>query len=101
MCFNAVVYTTVKPSNKGHIGDNVYSHVLSLVERLSFYQRFKIIVLLLYNYRKPKFLDPKNCPPYREVFNTVSLSRRVHCRRFHCNEWFQAIIMLEKQTLTM
>ena len=48
MCFNAVVHTTVKPSNKGHIGDNVYSHVLSLVERLSFYQRFKIIVLLLY-----------------------------------------------------
>ena len=46
--------STVKPSNKGHVGDNINSHALSLVEWLSSSRRFK-----LYCYYRDT--DPMNC----------------------------------------
>ena len=33
---------TVKPPNKGHVGDNINSAVVSFVERLSSLRRFKM-----------------------------------------------------------
>ena len=33
---------TVEPPNKGHVGDNINSAVVSFVERLSFLRRFKM-----------------------------------------------------------
>ena len=49
----------VKPPNKGHIGDNINSHALSLVERLSSSQRFKLYCYYIYigkqNFRVPAF----------------------------------------------
>ena len=41
-CVSDVYPCTVKPLNKGHVGDNINSHALSLVERLSSSQRFKL-----------------------------------------------------------
>ena len=49
---------TVKPPNKGHIGDNINSHALSLVERLSSSRRFKLYCY----YRETGFSGSKNCP---------------------------------------
>ena len=39
---SAYVCITVNPPNKGHVGDNINSHALSLVERLSSSRRFKL-----------------------------------------------------------
>ena len=60
---------TVKLPNKGHFGDNINSAVVS-------FWRFK-------NYRETNF-GTLNCVLCREVYYTVSLSQRVHYRRFHC-----------------
>ena len=49
---------TVKTPNKGHVGDNINSHALSLVERLSSSQRFKLYCY----YRETEFSGPMNCP---------------------------------------
>ena len=54
---------TVKLPNKGHFGDNINSAVVS-------FWRFK-------NYRETNF-GTLNCVLCREVYYTVSLSRRVH-----------------------
>ena len=61
---------TVKSLIKGHFGDNINSHALSLVERL-----FKLYCYL----GKQNYQVPKNVH-YREILNTVSLYRRVHYR---------------------
>ena len=66
---------TVEPPNKGHVGDNINSAVVSLVERLSSFGGSKCIRTI----RKQTL----NCVLCREVYYTVSLSRRVHYRRFH------------------
>ena len=66
---------TVKPPNKGHVGDNITAHALSCV--------YREIVL---------FSDTEQIFGLRELSTverfliqcTVSLSRRVHYRRFHC-----------------
>ena len=91
MRINTCVYIishiiTVNPLNKGHVRDNINSHAFSLVDRLSSSRRFKLYCY----YRETKFSGPRtvHC---REVFNTVSLSRRIHYQRFHC---IYIIIML-------
>ena len=38
-----VLCTTVEPPNKGHIGDNINSAVLSFIERLSSFRGFQRI----------------------------------------------------------
>ena len=53
---------TVGPPNKGHVGDNINSLVMSFVERLSSSQRFSI-------YRNYRERDIKQCSyNCREVF---------------------------------
>ena len=69
--------TTVKPLNKGHVGDNINSHALSLVERLSSSRRFK-----LYCYYMEK--EFSGSQELSAVDNTVSLSQSVHHQRFYC-----------------
>ena len=71
--------TTVEPPNKGPVGDNINSAVVPFVEKLSSSRRFK----MYYDYREANVWDLDLCP-CREVFYIVSLSRRVHYRRFHC-----------------
>ena len=74
---------TVKPLNKGHVRDNnINSHALSLVGRMSSSQKFKLYSYIL-NIGKQNFQVPRiiQC---REVYDTVSLSRRVHYQRFYC-----------------
>ena len=46
---------TVKPPNKGHVGDNINSHALSLVERLSSFRRFELYCY----YRETEFSGPR------------------------------------------
>ena len=42
-CFDSwILITTVEPPNKGHVGDNINSAVVSFVERLSSSRRFKM-----------------------------------------------------------
>ena len=64
----------MEPPNKGYFGDNINSAVLSFVESGS-----KCITTI----GKQIFgtLTRVLC---REVYYTVSLSRRVHYRRFYC-----------------
>ena len=69
---------TVEPPNKVHVGDNVNSLVLSFVEKLSSSRRFKTMERL-------NIWDLKQCP-CRVVYYTLSLSWRVHYRRFHCTD---------------
>ena len=55
-CTGILIYT-VKPLNKGHVGDNINLHALSLVERLSSSRRFKLYCYYIYigkqNFRVP------------------------------------------------
>ena len=67
---------TVEPPNKGHVGDNINSAVLSFVERLSSSRRFRTM--------GKQIFGTLACVLCREVYYIVSLSQRVHYRRFHC-----------------
>ena len=71
--------TTVEPPNKGHVGDNINSAVLSFIERLSFFRCSKCTKTIGH-----VIFGTSNRVLYREVYYTVSLFRRVHYRRFHC-----------------
>ena len=66
---------TVKPPNKGHVGDNINSAVLSFIERLSSFRGSKCTKTIGH-----VIFGSVLC---REVYYTVSLFRRVHYRRFH------------------
>ena len=57
----------------------IYTAVVSFVKRLSSLRRFKMYL----KYRETNF-GTMACVLCREVYYTVSLSRRVHYRRFHC-----------------
>jgi len=52
---DSYVYT-VKPLNKRSIGDNIYSVVVSFVERLASLGRFKMF--LNYRYKEANYLGP-------------------------------------------
>ena len=71
--------STVEPPNKGHVGDNINSAVLSFIERLSSFRGSKCTKTM----GRVIFLDLEQCP-CREVYYTVSLFRRVHYQRCHC-----------------
>ena len=73
------VVITMEPPNKGHFGDNINSAVLSFVERFPSSRRFRSIRTI-----GKQIFGTLNCVLCREVYYTVSLSRRVHYRRFHC-----------------
>ena len=77
-----MVYT-VEPRapNKGHVGDNINSAVLSFVDRLSSFGGSKCIIATCIGRTMFGTLAYVFC---KEVYYTVSLSRRVHYRRFHC-----------------
>ena len=68
----------MEPLNRRHVGDDIDSAVVSFVERLSYSDVQNI-------FRENNFWDLHLCPLYREVYYIVSLSRRVHYRRFHCS----------------
>ena len=70
---------TVEPPNKGHVGDNINSAVLSFIERLSSFRGSKCTKTIGH-----VIFGTSNSVLYREVYYTVSLFRRVHYRRFHC-----------------
>ena len=70
-----------EPPNKGHVRDNINSAVVSFVERLSSFGGSKCIRTTCLG---KQFFGTLNCVLYREVYYTVSLSWRVHYRRFHC-----------------
>ena len=67
---------TVEPPNKGHIGDNINSAVLSFIERLSYFRGSKTIGHVIFG--------TSNSVLCREVYYTMSLFRRVHYWRLHC-----------------
>ena len=56
-----ILGNTVKPLNNGQVGDNINSHALSLLERLSSSRRFKLYCY----YRETNFLGPESCPLQR------------------------------------
>ena len=62
-----------------HVGDNIISAVVSFVERLSSFGGSKCIRTI-----GKQIFGTLNCVLCREVYYTVSLSRRVHYQRFHC-----------------
>ena len=62
--------------SKGHSWDSINSADLSYVQRLS----SKCITTI-----GETIIGTSTCVLCREVYYTVSLSRRVHYRRFHCN----------------
>ena len=64
---------TVEPPNKGHIGDNINSTVLSFVERLSSLRGSKCIRAI-----GSTIFGTSTRVLCREVFYTVPLHRRVH-----------------------
>ena len=63
----------VEPPNKGHVGDNINSAVVS------FLGGSKCIRTI-----GKQIFGTLTCVLCREVYYVVSLSRRVHYRRFHC-----------------
>ena len=68
---------TVEPPNKGHVGDNINSAVLSFIERLSSFRGSQM------SYRENNF-GTSNSVLCREVYYIVSLFWRVHYQRLHC-----------------
>ena len=69
----------MEPPNKGHIGDNINSAVLSFIERLSSFRGSKCTKTIGH-----VIFGTSNSVFCREVYYTVSLFWRVHYRRFHC-----------------
>ena len=76
----ARVTHTVKPPNKEHLGNNINSTVVSIVERLSFLGCSKCIKTL-----GKQIIREVESVLCREVYYIMSLSRRVHYWRFYCN----------------
>ena len=68
----------MEPPNKGHIRDNTNSAVVSFVELLSSFGGLKCITTI-----GKHIFGTFTSVLYREVYYIVSLSRRVHYRRFH------------------
>ena len=64
---------TVEPPNKGHVGDNINSAVLSFIERLSSFRGSKCTKTIGH-----VIFGTSNSVLCREVYYTVSLFRRVH-----------------------
>ena len=69
----------VKPPNKGHVGDDINSAVLSFIERLSSFRGSQCIKTIGH-----VIFGTLNSVLCREVYYTVSLFQRVHYWRFHC-----------------
>ena len=65
---------TVEPLNKGHVGDNIYSAVLSFIERLSSFRGSKCTKTIGH-----VIFGTLNSVLCREVYYTVSQFQRVHC----------------------
>ena len=76
----ARVTHTVKPPNKEHLGNNINSTVVSIVERLSFLGCSKCIKTL-----GKQIIREVESVLCREVYYIMSLSRRVHYWRFYCS----------------
>ena len=74
---NSCVLQWIKPLNKGHVGDNINSAVLSFVERLSSFGGSKCIRAI-----GRTMFGTSAYVLCREVYYTVFLSQRVHCRRY-------------------
>ena len=72
---------TVEPPNKGDFGDNINSAVVSFVERLSSFGGSNACIRTI----GKTAVGTLTCVLCREVYYTVSLSRRVHYRRVYCN----------------
>ena len=70
---------TVEPPNKGHVGDNINSAVLSFIERLSSFRGSKSTKTIGH-----VIFGTSYSVLCREVYYTVSLFRRIHYQRFHC-----------------
>ena len=75
----AVATCTVEPPNKGQVGDNINSAVLSFIERLSSFRGSKCTKTIGH-----VIFGTSNSVLCREAYYTVSLFRRVHYQRFHC-----------------
>ena len=71
----------MEPPNKGHVGDNINSAVVSFVEKLL--GGSKCIRSI-----GKQIFGTSACVLGREVYYIVSLSRRVPYRRFHCMSLF-------------
>ena len=71
----------MEPLNKGHVGDNINSAVLSFIERLSSFKGSKCTKTIGH-----VIFGTSNRVLCREVYYTVTVSlfRRVHYQRFHC-----------------
>ena len=69
----------MEPPNKGHIGDNINSAVLSFIERLSSFRDSKCTKTIGH-----VIFGTSNSVLCGEVYYTVSLFQRVHYRRVHC-----------------
>ena len=83
---------TVKPPNKRHFGDNINSNVVSFVERLfSSHIGSKSILEI---YRETYIFGILTCVFCRKVYYIVSLSRRVHYRRFYCIYLFYLFLFI-------
>ena len=65
----------VEPPNKGHVGDNINSAVLSFIERLSSFRGSKCTKTI----GNVIVVTSNSVPVCREVYYTVSLFRRFHC----------------------
>ena len=70
-----VEVAAVEPLNKGHIG-YINSAVLSVIERLSSFRGSQCIGNVIFGTSSSVLC--------RNVYYTVSLFWRVHCRKFHC-----------------
>ena len=69
----------MEPPNKGHVGGNIDSAILSFIERLFSFRGSKCTKIIGH-----VIFGTSNSVLCREVYYTVSLFRRVHYRRFHC-----------------
>ena len=78
MCIIEMI-TTVEPLNKGHIGDNLNSAVLSIIGRLSSFRGSQCIKTI-----GNVIFGTSGSVLCREVYFRVFLFRRVHYRKFHC-----------------
>ena len=76
-----VIHNYSETSNKGHAGDNTKFTCFVLCREVVLFSEVQIVLLI--NIGKQNFRVPR-IVHFREVYDTVSLSQRVHYRRFHC-----------------
>ena len=72
-CMVMIRASTVEPPNKGHIGDDINSAVLSFIERLSSFRGSKCAKSIGH-----VIFGTSNSVLCREVYYTVSLFWRIH-----------------------